>query len=185
MSVNKNRLKAEQYFVSIGLMPPRKERTEKWVLHHIDPSLKTRDPIRYNEWRIEDLVPMTNSAHITLHNSIREITDETKHNMSINHADVSGDKNPAKRPEVREKIKQKATGRKFSEETKRKLSEIASDGRRASTNNPRAKKCMCVETGIVYNTLKEARDALGIGTRIIAACKTGSTAGGYHWVYVD
>ena len=33
------------------------------VLHHIDPTLKERDPERYAEWRIEDLVVLTRGEH--------------------------------------------------------------------------------------------------------------------------
>ena len=38
-----------------------------WVLHHKDPTLRHTDINRYNEWRIEDVVPMTNEEHSRLH----------------------------------------------------------------------------------------------------------------------
>jgi len=38
-----------------------------YVLHHKDPTLKYRDPERYDEWRPEDLVMMSNSEHSRLH----------------------------------------------------------------------------------------------------------------------
>lgn len=38
-----------------------------WVLHHKDPTLKYKDPIRYAEWRIEDIEPLTRSIHNSLH----------------------------------------------------------------------------------------------------------------------
>lgn len=72
------------------------------VLHHIDVELKYYDPIRYNEWREDDVVVMTRSEHSKLHRSLKnehEIerarksglahrgksyirTDETKRKMS-------------------------------------------------------------------------------------------------------
>ena len=55
-----------------------------WVLHHKDTSLKTNDLERYAEWRIEDLVPMTKSGHISLHNCMRkgQMSDSTKRKIS-------------------------------------------------------------------------------------------------------
>lgn len=45
--------------------------SQRWVLHHIDPSLRTRDPKRYHEWRIEDVVPLTVEQHLSLHMKLR------------------------------------------------------------------------------------------------------------------
>ena len=45
---------------------------------------------------------------------------------------------------------------------------------------------MCVETGIIYNSVKEAAMAVGIkGDGHISACCRGNreTCGGYHWCY--
>ena len=56
----KNYIKAKEYY---NLQPG-------WVLHHKDVDLKKNDPERYNEWRIEDLVPMTKSEHIKYHLSL-------------------------------------------------------------------------------------------------------------------
>jgi len=55
-----------------------------WVLHHKDVELKHKDPIRYAEWHIEDLVPMTRVEHTTFHstgntnNRGKHISDEQK-----------------------------------------------------------------------------------------------------------
>ena len=40
-------------------------------LHHIDPSLKSNDPDRYNAWNIEDLVVMKTEDHASLHSTLR------------------------------------------------------------------------------------------------------------------
>lgn len=47
------------------------------------------------------------------------------------------------------------------------------------------KKVMCIETGIIYNTINEASRKLNINaTCIINVCKgKQNTAGGYHWKY--
>ena len=57
MSTKDHYLKAKEYF----------NLPKGWVLHHIDPELKYKDPQRYNEWRIEDLKPMTKSEHAKIH----------------------------------------------------------------------------------------------------------------------
>lgn len=54
------------------------------------------------------------------------------------------------------------------------------------SNNPRAKKVRCVETGEVFDTIKDAQEWLGIKTGICECCKGKlEKAGGYHWRYVD
>ena len=40
-----------------------------YVLHHVDPSLRHCNPIRYNEWRIEDLVMITSAEHARIHHT--------------------------------------------------------------------------------------------------------------------
>lgn len=61
----------------------------KWVLHHKDSDWKTDDVERYNEWNIEDLLPMTFSAHMVIHttgqnncNYGKHPTEETKRKIS-------------------------------------------------------------------------------------------------------
>lgn len=60
--------KAFQYFKDIGDIP---DDGDKWVLHHINPMLRHFDRQRYDEWRIEDLLPMTNEQHMKLHARLR------------------------------------------------------------------------------------------------------------------
>lgn len=53
------------YFAGLGIW------AEGMVLHHIDPTLKHRDPERYHEWRVEDLRPMSTASHNSLHMRLR------------------------------------------------------------------------------------------------------------------
>ena len=41
-----------------------------YVLHHKDPLLRKENPIRYAEWRLDDLEIMTRGDHIALHNAL-------------------------------------------------------------------------------------------------------------------
>lgn len=70
-----NREKAREYFgLGVG--------DDDFVLHHKDPTLKKKDPKRYNEWRIEDLVVMTRNEHTSLHNKGKKLLEESKQKIS-------------------------------------------------------------------------------------------------------
>ena len=88
-------------------------------------------------------------------------------------------------------------GRKHSEETKRKMSQNHRDVKRennpfygdhrfAGKNHPNAKAVVCVETGIVYDTVSEAEKQTGVARSNIAKQIKGliKHAGGYHWKYL-
>lgn len=68
-----------------------------------------------------------------------------------------------------------------ADERRCKLSEA-----KKGSKHPRAKKVMCVETGQVFDTIKEASELLGISyTNISDCCRDKQkTCGGYHWRYI-
>lgn len=76
-----NHDKAWHYFIALGLIPLDAKKGE-WCLHHKDPTLRTRDPDRYHEWRFEDLVPMTKSYHNTVHNKGKKMSEATRKKLS-------------------------------------------------------------------------------------------------------
>ena len=47
------------------------------------------------------------------------------------------------------------------------------------------KQVKCIETGIIYNSMAEAKRETGIKSIDQAVCGIIKTAGGYHWEYVD
>ena len=66
-----------------------------------------------------------------------------------------------------------------TEERKQKMSKMFSyDG------NPKAREVICIETGQVFGTLKEASEWCGGNVRNCCRKKS-RTAGGYHWEYYD
>ena len=73
-------------------------------------------------------------------------------------------------------------GKKHTEEAKRKISES-----RMGAKNCRARKVMCVETGITYGSIRDAYRETGVSFSSISKCCLGVThrAGGYHWQYVE
>lgn len=78
---------------------------------------------------------------------------------------------------VRRKISIANTGKKHSEETKRKLSE--------SHKGLGNKRVVCIETGAIYNSIKEASIQLNLKGYHIGSCCSGNrqTCGGFHWCY--
>ena len=121
---------AENYFITTGQMPDKHSRTERWVLHHIDPELKRTDFERYCEWRVEDLIPMTLSEHRRLHMSINiENNDTAKYGRPMSE-------------ENKQKVSQLFKGKHKTEEQKKKLSE-SNKGKHNHNgeNNPMFGKC--------------------------------------------
>lgn len=94
----KNRNIAFAYFQAIGLIPKNAGKNE-WQLHHKDVNLRHEDKTRYDEWRIEDLVPMLTHCHRRLHSRGRMVDGKTK-----------------------QKISDSLTGHETSEKTRQKIS---------------------------------------------------------------
>ena len=74
--------------------------------------------------------------------------------------------------ETKNKISQKLTGIKRSEEYKKKLSEIHK-GKMTGKNHPLAKKVICITTGKVFDTTSEAAMYYGIHQGHISTCCRG------------
>ena len=92
-----------------------------WVLHHKDETLMMRDPERYIQWRIEELVPMTISEHVSHHKVGNKYfqghkhTAETIEKMKQAKSQIS--------EETRQKQREARLGKKLSQETKFKISQ--------------------------------------------------------------
>lgn len=107
--------------------------------------------------------------------------------------------------ETREKLSKAHKGKKLSDDVKEKLSK-----RFSGANNPMygvkmtkehkeklqkacveatSKKCICIETGIIYSSMAEASRQTGISKRTIGyVCQKHpkyKKAGGFHWSYVE
>lgn len=50
---------------------------------------------------------------------------------------------------------------------------------KTKSDNPNARSFLCVETGEIFNSAKDAKNFCGV--EINRACSKGLTAGGYHW----
>lgn len=83
---------------------------------------------------------------------------------------------------TKEKMSNAHEGKKLSEECKKKLSEI-----RKGLNNPTARAVVCLENGIVYSTITQCAEELGLSTsNITKVCRKKRRAtGGYHFKYEE
>ena len=73
--------------------------------------------------------------------------------------------------------------------TYNKESYIRGGNNRRYNKNGRAIQVKCVETGIIYQSAKEAAEKTGARLagiyEIISGCKRTKTSGGYHWIRID
>lgn len=113
----------------------------------------------------------------------RIVSEETKQKMrAIHTGQWTGDKNPCfgKTGE-----QNPFYGRHHSEKTKMEHSERMK-GRYTGEKNPRALKVECIETGEIFDYIKQAAEKYGIWKAGISKCCKGTrnTCGGFHWRYV-
>lgn len=137
-------------------------------------SAKTREDANRKEKMWIALYDSTNSVkgyNLSKGGVIGDFNDETLKKMSLSKM---GEKNSF-------------WGKHHTEETKQKMSKTRK-GLHIGEKHPRAKRVLCVETGVIYNCIKDADIATGASRHhICQVCehKHGrKTAGGYHWEYV-
>ena len=111
--------------------------------------------------------------------------DENKHNNRVDNLEWVTAKDNMNYGTRNQRASKAMKGRTFSEEHKQKMKESHPDYH--GNKHPRAKKVICIETGQVFGTLKEAGECYGISKESICSCCKGKreTAGGYHWKYYD
>lgn len=115
----------------------------------------------------------------------KHLSEEAKQKLREAH---KGKKMPPRSEETRKKLSIALTGREFSDEHKRHISE-SKKGVYSGHKNPRAKTVVCIETGDVFLCAKYAAEWAGHpggNHNIISVC-TGNlkSAYGYTWRYAD
>ena len=135
------------------------------------------------------------------------VSEETREKMRQN---LLGEKNPNYGKHLSEETRRKLSecnrgekhpkyGTHHSEETRKKISAALSgegnhmygrkhtEERKELLRTKNAKPVLCVETGVIYRSAREASRQTGINIAgICTVCNGGRlrTAGGYHWEYV-
>lgn len=113
----------------------------------------------------------------------KPLTFEQKKRISDSR---KGKKMPPKSAETRKKLSEANKGRVFSEEHCRHLSE-SKKGMYVGENNPRARKVVCVENNMVFNTINDAGIFINRSPKNIISCCRGrlKSVGGYSWKYFE
>ncbi len=98
-----------------------------------------------------------------------------------------GKKMPPRSEEYRKKLSASLTGRKFTPEHCANISKAKSGEATSGKNNSHPRAVLCVETGVIFDTVKEAGEFKGGSSKNIISCCRGrlKTSGGYHWRYAD
>lgn len=111
-------------------------------------------------------------------------TPETKLKISVANR---GKKQPPRCDEYRKKLSDSLKGRVFTPEHRANISKAKTGSATSGKNNSHPRSVLCVETGIVFDTIKEAGEFTGGSSKNIISCCRGrlKTSGGYHWQYVD
>lgn len=110
--------------------------------------------------------------------------DENKQNNNVKNLEWVTHKENMNYGTRTERQARTARGRKRSpltDETKIKISD-----KLKGSNHPKAKKVVCVENGMIFETVKEANEWCSITAGVGECCKgKQKTAGGFHWKYID
>lgn len=111
-------------------------------------------------------------------------TPETRRKLS---EAKRGKKRPPVSEETRRKLSLANSGRVFTPEHRANISKSKSGPRFSGKNNSHPRAVLCVETGVVFDTIKEAGVFVGGSPQNIISCCRGrlKTSGGYHWRYAD
>ena len=135
-------------------------------------------------------------------------SEETKKRLSENR---KGDKHWGYGKPLSEELKNKLSemkmgennpnyGKRLSEETRKKMSEAQSgenngmygkhhsEETKKRLSKAKSKPVQCIETGIIYDSAKEASKKTGLNRASISQCCNGvryKTVGGYHWEFVS
>ena len=106
------------------------------------------------------------------------ITEYNSTNSLFGYNEFFGSK-PSKK--VSMKRSKALIGKSPSKETRNKISRSL-----LGSNSPRAKKVMCVETGEIFDCVRDIKRTLGLPNGSISKCCRGlqETCGGFHWKYI-
>lgn len=112
-------------------------------------------------------------------------TDEQRSKMRESHIGLAvGEKNPmyGKTGELNNFY-----GKKHTDETRKRMSEHAKSRNLTYGKNPRARKVECINTGEVFDSVKEAAEKYGLARTSVNNCCRGyrNSCFGYEWRYLD
>ncbi len=113
----------------------------------------------------------------------KTLSNETKSKLSIlNTGKTLSDETKKKMSESRKGKKHYLYGKHLTDEIKNKISATLKD-----ESNPHNKKVICIETGEVFNSIRNASKKYSFQESHIAKCCRGKrkTTGGFHWMFYE
>lgn len=124
-------------------------------------------------------------------NTIGKHSEESKRKMSEKlkgrvFSEESRRKMSASQKGLQSGRKHPLYGKGHSEESKKKMSE-STKGMYLGVKNPRCRKIVCIETGEIFDFIKEAAEKYGrTETSLVAALRgRQKSSAGYHWEYLN
>ena len=171
----------------------------KNILHEVLLTGLLKEEAEELEQELISCVDSTNPEHgynLDLGGSaIGKVSDETKRKMadasrlhwedpSYREKVVAALKKRTFSAEHRAALAESRRGKKHTPSTLKKISEMTK-GKNLGASNPNARAVVCVETGTVFATTKEAANSVGVSHGAISMACSGrrKTAGGQHWRY--
>ena len=117
------------------------------------------------------------------------LSDDAKRKISIGHTGLSsGMKGKTHSAETKLKMSKAGKGKLKTDEHKAAIGK-ANKGKQGwpGDTNPRARAIQCIETGVVFSTIKEAAASIARNSTTILSQLSGKskTAGGFTWKYVN
>lgn len=118
-------------------------------------------------------------------NATKKIMSEKRHNQYASGELVHPMYGRHFSEESKLKMSKAHKGKQLSKEHKKKIG-ASCKGLFLGGKNPMATKVKCVETGEVFDSIKQAADSVGLNRVAVSRCVRGlsHTAGGYKWQYV-
>ena len=114
--------------------------------------------------------------------------DENKRNNHIDNLEWCDAKYNANYGTRNKKIALKNKGHKVTENTREKISK-ANKGRFNGGKNPASRKIRCIETGQIFDCIRDANVFLGVNRKSSNICRNlkgeRKSAFGLHWEYVE
>lgn len=137
-------------------------------LKHIDETLSYTDPVRYHEWRIEDLTTMPKEEwYAKYHNNSnwrKRISENCKPYKWYSKGSLTEKLKSASYPWKRARINPDTVSSDYSFS---------------------ARRVRCIETKELFGSIKNAAFSVGVSSSGISNCLHGKqkTAGGFHWEF--
>jgi len=151
------------------------DKTQTWDVHHRKEEFYSQKELKergeYFDVPPEELIFLTRKEHCKIDSFCKRVS-EAKKGKSLSE-------------EARRKMSEAKKGKSLSEEHKRKISEALKGHKKPDGAGTPPKKVLCVETGELFESIRDAHRKTGVHPGNISLACNGKlkTTGGYHWTF--